>query len=50
MTAHSTPAYRVFGLNFDAGVSKELIPVRFSRTGAGVSLPELELTDAVRAS
>jgi KUP system potassium uptake protein len=44
----STPAHRFFGLNFDAGVSKELIPVKFSRGGTSVSLPELELSEAVR--
>ena len=39
----STPAHRFFGLNFDAAIAKELIPVEFSRSGVKVSLPELEI-------
>lgn len=41
----STPAHKFFGLGYDAGVSKELIPVVFSREDVRVSLPELEITD-----
>jgi KUP system potassium uptake protein len=41
----STPAHRFLGLGFDAGVSKEIIPVVFSRAGVEVSLPELEISD-----
>lgn len=41
----STPAHRFFGLDFDAAVSKELIPVVFSRDGVSVSLPELEIVE-----
>lgn len=48
----STPAHKYFGLTFDAAVSKEIIPVVFSREGAKVSLPELEIveTEAVRGT
>ncbi|RPI86488.1 MAG: K+ transporter [Planctomycetaceae bacterium] len=42
----STPAHKYFGLTFDAAVSKEIIPVVFSRHGAKVSLPELEIVEA----
>lgn len=45
----STPAHRFFGLNFDAGISKELIPVKFTREGVAVSLPELEITEPAPA-
>ncbi len=41
----STPAHRFFGLSYDAGVSKELIPVEFSREGVRVTLPELEIVE-----
>ncbi|MCY2968416.1 MAG: KUP/HAK/KT family potassium transporter [Planctomycetota bacterium] len=41
----STPAHKYFGLTFDAAISKEIIPVVFGRTGAKVSLPELEIVD-----
>jgi KUP system potassium uptake protein len=43
----STPAHRFFGLNFDAGVSKELIPVKFSPDEVKVTLPELEIGEPV---
>lgn len=39
----STPAHKYFGLTYDAGISKELVPVVFSRSGAKVTLPELEI-------
>lgn len=39
----STPAHKYFGLTYDAGISKELVPVVFSRAGAKVTLPELEI-------
>ncbi|MCA1684758.1 MAG: KUP/HAK/KT family potassium transporter [Planctomycetia bacterium] len=45
----STPAHRFFGLHYDAGVSKELIPVEFTRGGVKVTLPELEIIEPVRA-
>jgi len=41
----STPAHKFLGLGYDAGVSKEIIPVIFSRDGVKVTLPELEITD-----
>lgn len=39
----STPAHKYLGLVYDAAVSKELIPVIFSRDKIRVALPELEL-------
>jgi KUP system potassium uptake protein len=39
----STPAHKFFGLVFDAALSKEVIPVVFSKAGARVELPELEV-------
>ncbi|MDB4978191.1 MAG: transporter, partial [Candidatus Peribacteria bacterium] len=39
----STPAQKFFGLKYDAAISKEIIPVEFSRDGVRVVLPELEL-------
>lgn len=39
----STPAHKYLGLVYDAAVSKEVIPVVFSRQGIKVALPELEL-------
>jgi KUP system potassium uptake protein len=41
----STPAHRFFGLDYDAGVSKEIIPVVFSRQGVKIALPELEIVE-----
>lgn len=41
----STPAHKFFGLGYDAGVTKELIPVVFSREGVKVTLPELEIAE-----
>jgi KUP system potassium uptake protein len=41
----STPAHRFLGLGYDAGVSKEIIPVVFSREGVEVTLPELEISE-----
>jgi KUP system potassium uptake protein len=41
----STPAHKFLGLGYDAGVSKELIPVLFSADGVKVSLPELEIAE-----
>src|SRR5207249_739779 len=40
----STAAHNYFGLGYDAGISKEIIPVVFTRQGAKVVLPELEVT------
>jgi KUP system potassium uptake protein len=42
----STPAHKYLGLGYDAGVTKELIPIVFSSAGVSVMLPELEITDA----
>jgi KUP system potassium uptake protein len=39
----STPAHKYLGLVYDAAVSKEVIPVVFSRKGTRITLPELEL-------
>ena len=39
----STPAHKYLGLVYDAAISKEVVPVVFSRSGVKVSLPELEL-------
>jgi KUP system potassium uptake protein len=41
----STPAHRFFGLDFDAGISKEIVPVVFARQGVTVTLPELEIVE-----
>jgi KUP system potassium uptake protein len=41
----STPAHKFLGLGYDAGVSKEIIPVVFSRSGVKVALPELEIAE-----
>ncbi|MFM2094311.1 MAG: hypothetical protein RIS70_1435 [Planctomycetota bacterium] len=42
----STPAHKYFGLTYDAAVSKEIIPVVFSREGVKINLPELEIIEA----
>ena len=42
----STPAHKFFGLDYDAGVSKEIIPVVFARDGVTVALPELEIVES----
>jgi KUP system potassium uptake protein len=39
----STPAHKYLGLVYDAAVSKEVIPVVFSRKATRITLPELEL-------
>ncbi len=44
----STPAHKFFGLNYDAAVSKELIPVEFTRNHVQVTLPELEIEEPPR--
>jgi KUP system potassium uptake protein len=41
----STPAHKFFGLDYDAGVSKEIIPVVFSGNSVAVVLPELEIVE-----
>ena len=41
----STPAHKYLGLTYDAALSKEIIPVVFSRHGVKVALPELEIID-----
>lgn len=40
----SAPAHKYYGLTYDAGVSKELIPIVFGKTGVRIRLPELEVT------
>jgi len=40
----SAPAHKYYGLTYDAGVSKELIPVVFGKNGVRIRLPELEVT------
>lgn len=45
----STPAHKYLGLVYDAAVSKEIIPVVFSKDGAKVALPELEIDSAAPA-
>lgn len=39
----STPAHKYLGLIYDAAISKEIIPVVFTRHDAKVALPELEV-------
>lgn len=39
----STPAHKYLGLVYDAAVSKEVVPVVFTRKGVKIALPELEL-------
>lgn len=46
----STPAHRFLGLGYDAGVSKEIIPVVFGPTTVEVALPELEVSEAQPAT
>jgi KUP system potassium uptake protein len=46
----STPAHKFFGLDYDAGVTKEVIPVVFSREGVKVALPELEIAETAPAA
>jgi KUP system potassium uptake protein len=46
----STPAHKYLGLGYDAGVSKEVIPVIFAREGTMVKLPELEITDPLESA
>jgi len=41
----STPAHKFLGLGYDAGVSKEIIPVVFSRAIVTIALPELEIVE-----
>ncbi len=44
----SVPAHKFYGLAYDAGVSKELIPIVFDEQGVRIHLPELEVSDEVR--
>lgn len=39
----SAPAHKFYGLTYDAGVSKELIPIVFGKNGVRIRLPELEI-------
>ena len=41
----STPAHKYLGLVYDAAISKEVVPIVFSRKGVKVALPELELAE-----
>jgi KUP system potassium uptake protein len=41
----STPAHKFFGLDYDAAVTKEIIPVVFARAGVTVTLPELDIAE-----
>lgn len=41
----STPAHKYFGLGYDAGISKEIVPIVFGPQGAKVTLPELEIAE-----
>ena len=47
-SASRRPAHQFFGLDYDAGVSKELIPVVFTREGVRVTLPELEIIEPLQ--
>ena len=40
----SAPAHKYYGLTYDAGISKELIPIVFGKNGVRIRLPELEVT------
>ena len=40
----SAPAHKYYGLTYDAGISKELIPIVFGKHGVSIRLPELEVT------
>ncbi len=42
----SVPAHKYYGLTYDAGISKELIPIVFGKNGVRIRLPELEVTSA----
>ncbi len=44
----STPAHKYLGLVYDAAVSKEVVPIVFSKRGTRVALPELELTTSTK--
>ncbi len=46
----STPAHKYFGLGYDAGISKEIVPIVFGPDGARVRLPELEIADTESTS
>ena len=41
----STPAHKFLGLGYDAGVSKEIIPIVFSKGNVRIALPELEIVE-----
>ncbi len=41
----STPAHKFLGLDYDAAMTKEIIPVLFAREGVKVTLPELEIAE-----
>jgi KUP system potassium uptake protein len=45
----STPAHKYLGLVYDAAVSKEVIPVVFTRKGVKIALPELELVQTTNS-
>lgn len=42
----AAPAHKYLGLVYDAAISKEVVPIVFTRYGAKVALPELEVEHA----
>ncbi|XZE35572.1 KUP/HAK/KT family potassium transporter [Pirellulaceae bacterium SH501] len=46
----SAPAHKYYGLTYDAGISKELIPVVFEKNGVRIRLPELEVSEEAQAT
>jgi KUP system potassium uptake protein len=45
----SAPAHKYYGLTYDAGISKELIPIVFGKNGVRIRLPELEVSEATNS-
>jgi KUP system potassium uptake protein len=46
----SAPAHKYYGLTYDAGISKELIPIVFEKGGVRIRLPELEVSEEAQAT
>lgn len=46
----SAPAHKYYGLTYDAGISKELIPIVFGKSGVRIRLPELEVSEETQAT
>jgi KUP system potassium uptake protein len=46
----ATPAHKYLGLVYDAAISKQIIPVVFTRDDAKVALPELEIDSASQST